>query len=255
VKFSQIELALSSGAADEVEAAIKRAYVAGRLRNTNLVIGQTALEDLLVVMLASVISLRADAAEVNAATVRCRERLSALLELGRIAGLDVARPNIGQDRGADPAEPDVANFSRARTAFTPPGIDSSVGRRLRLLRLLANVTIDDLARYLKVDAPEVARYEAGKVRLQPTQIAELVDKLQVPLHWFFLGFEDDALEVCLAQEIELALQHRTDRDIPFLAQFTELFGTYRILGPTDDRTRVIAQARMLVAQRIAAEQR
>ena len=139
--------------------------------------------------------------------------------------------------------------------MTPPSIDSAVGRRLRLLRLLANVTTDDLARYLKVDAPEVAQYEAGEVRLQPTQIAELVDKLQVPLHWFFLGFEDDALELCLAEEIELALQRRSDGDIPFLAQSAELFEKYRALGPTEDRTRVIARARILVAQRIAAEKR
>jgi transcriptional regulator with XRE-family HTH domain len=253
VKFSQIELALSPRAAAEVEAAIKGAYVAGRLRNSNLAVGQTALEDLLVVMLASVISLRTDAAEVNAATIRCSERLSALLELGRIAGSDLNQPNIGQDRIADPAEPDVASFSRVRTALTPPSIDSAVGRRLRLLRLLANVTTDDLARCLGVDARSVAQYEAGKVRLQPTQIAELVDKLQVPLHWFFLGLEDDALELCIAEEIELALQTRTDGDIRFLAQFTELFEAYRALGPVEDRTRVIAQARVLVAQRIAAK--
>jgi transcriptional regulator with XRE-family HTH domain len=251
VKFSQIELALSSGAAAEIEAAIKRAYVAGRLRNSNLVIGQTALEDLLVVMLASVISLRADPAEVNAAAARCSERLSALLELGRIERLDVARPSIGRVRAVDPAEPD---FSRARTALTPPSIDSAVGRRLRLLRLLANVTTDDLAGYLKVDAPKIARYEAGEVRLQPTQIAELVDKLQVPLHWFFLGLEDDALELCLAEEIELALHRRGDADIAFRAQSAELFEMYKALGPTEDRTRVIAQARILVAQRIAAGQ-
>jgi len=251
VKFSQIELALSSGAAAEIEAAIKRAYVAGRLRNSNLVIGQTALEDLLVVMLASVISLRADPAEVNAAAARCSERLSALLELGRIERLDVARPSIGRVRAVDPAEPD---FSRARTALAPPSIDSAVGRRLRLLRLLANVTTDDLAGYLKVDAPKIARYEAGEVRLQPTQIAELVDKLQVPLHWFFLGLEDDALELCLAEEIELALHRRGDADIAFRAQSAELFEMYKALGPTEDRTRVIAQARILVAQRIAAGQ-
>ena len=251
MKFSQIELALSSGAAAEIEAAIKRAYVAGRLRNSNLVIGQTALEDLLVVMLASVISLRADPAEVNAAAARCSERLSALLELGRIERLDVARPSIGRVRAVDPAEPD---FSRARTALAPPSIDSAVGRRLRLLRLLANVTTDDLAGYLKVDAPKIARYEAGEVRLQPTQIAELVDKLQVPLHWFFLGLEDDALELCLAEEIELALHRRGDADIAFRAQSAELFEMYKALGPTEDRTRVIAQARILVAQRIAAGQ-
>ena len=251
MKFSQIELALSSGAAAEVEAAIKRAYVAGRLRNTNLVIGQTALEDLLVVMLASVISLRADPVEVNAAAARCSERLSALLELGQIERLDVIRPDIGQVHAADPTEPE---FSRARTALTPPSIDSAVGRRLRLLRLLANVTTDDLAGYLKVDAPKIAQYEAGEVRLQPTQIAELVDKLRVPLHWFFLGLEDDALELCLAEEIELALHRRDDADILFRAQSAELFETYKALGPTEDRTRVIAQARILVAQRIAAGQ-
>jgi transcriptional regulator with XRE-family HTH domain len=254
VKFSQIELALSSGAAADVEAAIKRAYVAGRLRNSNLVIGQTALEDLLVVMLASVISLRADPAEVNAAAARCSERLSALLELGRIERLDVARPSIGQVRAVDPAGPDAVSFSRARTALAPPSIDGAVGRRLRLLRLLANVTTDDLAGYLKVDAQEVARYEAGEVRLPPTQIAELVDKLQVPLHWFFLGLEDDALELCLAEEIELALHRRGNADIAFRAQSAELFETYKALGPTEDRTRVIAQARILVAQRIAAGQ-
>jgi len=202
-------------------------------------------------MLASVISLRADPAEVNAAAARCSERLSALLELGRIERLDVARPSIGRVRAVDPAEPD---FSRARTALTPPSIDSAVGRRLRLLRLLANVTTDDLAGYLKVDAPKIARYEAGEVRLQPTQIAELVDKLQVPLHWFFLGLEDDALELCLAEEIELALHRRGDADIAFRAQSAELFEMYKALGPTEDRTRVIAQARILVAQRIAAGQ-
>lgn len=253
MKFSQIELALSSRAAAEVEAAIKRAYVAGRLRNSNLAIGQTALEELLVVMLASVISLRTDAAEVNAATIRCSERLSALLKRGRIVGLDLNRPNFGQDRSADPAEPDVANFSRVRTAMTPPSIDSAVGRRLRLFRLLADLTTDDLTRCLGVDAREIAQYEAGEARLQPTQIAELVDKLQVPLHWFFLGLEDDALELCITEEIELALRTRTDGDIRFLAQLAELFETYRALGPIEDRTRVIAQARFLVAQRIAAD--
>jgi transcriptional regulator with XRE-family HTH domain len=188
---------------------------------------------------------------VNAAAARCSGRLSALLELGRIERLDVARPSIGRVRAVDPAEPD---FSRARTALTPPSIDSAVGRRLRLLRLLANVTTDDLAGYLKVDAPKIARYEAGEVRLQPTQIAELVDKLQVPLHWFFLGLEDDALELCLAEEIELALHRRGDADIAFRAQSAELFEMYKALGPTEDRTRVIAQARILVAQRIAAGQ-
>jgi transcriptional regulator with XRE-family HTH domain len=141
------------------------------------------------------------------------------------------RSNIGQDLRADPAELNVANFSRARTASTSSNIDSAVGRRLRLLRLLTNVTTEELAQYLKADAREVAQYEAGKVRLQPTQIAGLVDKLQVPLHWFFLGFEDDALELCLTEEIELALQQRGDGDIAFLTQFTELFGTYRFSAP------------------------
>ena len=124
---------------------------------------------------------------------------------------------------------------------------------MRLLRLLANVTTDDLAGYLKVDAPEVARYEAGEVRLQPTQIAELVDKLQVPLHWFFLGFEDDALELCLAEEMAQALQNPTEGDLRFREQFAVLFETYRALGPIEDRSRVIAQVRSLVAQRIAAD--
>jgi transcriptional regulator with XRE-family HTH domain len=248
VKFSQIELALSPRAAAEIEVAVAGAHVAGRLRNSDPAIGQTALEDLLVVMLASVISLRAAAADVDAATTRCSERLSKLLEVGRTAGLDLKQSSI-----ADQTAVDVPSFRRVRTAMTPVSIDIVVGRRLRLLRLLASPTPDELARCLGIDdAQKVAQYEAGEVSLRPKQIAELVDKLQVPLHWFFLGLEDDALELCVAEEVERALQNRTEGDLPFVAQFSELFDSYRALGPTEDRTRIIAQARVLVAQRIAA---
>jgi transcriptional regulator with XRE-family HTH domain len=137
------------------------------------------------------------------------------------------------------------------TAIPRTSIDIAVGRRLKLLRLLTNLAIDDLSRCLGVDAQTITQYEAGESRLKPIQITKLADRLQVPLHWFFSGFEDDALELFMAEEIELAARNRTDKDLRFLAQFSEL--TERLVfGPIENRSRVIAQVRLLVGQRIAA---
>jgi transcriptional regulator with XRE-family HTH domain len=140
--------------------------------------------------------------------------------------------------------------------MTRSTIDRAVGRRLRLARLVMNFTHEDLAASMGVERLEIVRYETGAARLQSRDIVGLVDRLKVPLSWFFLGLEDDVLETGVADEIELALQMSGVKDLQFLREFRELFARFTAAaGMKDERNGFITQARVLMGQRIAARAR
>jgi transcriptional regulator with XRE-family HTH domain len=134
---------------------------------------------------------------------------------------------------------------------TGAAVDHAVGRRLRLFRLLANVAIGDLARKLRIEAEHIIEFEAGRVRPQPNQLAELAELLQIRLSWLFIGLEDDALELAMANEIEAALGNQTDEDLDFIRCASELFESYRACSAIDEVTLLVAaRARKLLAQRV-----
>ena len=139
--------------------------------------------------------------------------------------------------------------------MTRSTIDRAVGRRLRLARLVMNFTHEDLAASMGVERLEIVRYETGAARLQSRDIVGLVDRLKVPVSWFFLGLEDDALETDVADEIELALQMSGVKDLQFVREFRELFAQFNAAGMKDQRGRLISQARELMSKRIAARAR
>jgi transcriptional regulator with XRE-family HTH domain len=130
-------------------------------------------------------------------------------------------------------------------------IDRAVGRRLRLIRLLRRITRGELAAVADVETEAIARYEAGVARPQPRAIAELADHLGVSLLWFFVGLGDDALEVRIADEIELASQTQDAKDMQFVVQFRELLARYAAAARMLDERRVlVAHARALLGRRM-----
>ena len=135
--------------------------------------------------------------------------------------------------------------------MSPSKIDAVVGRRLRLFRLLANLTMDELAQLLGMTGREIADCEDGIGRFKPVHIAEVARRFQLPVSWFFFTFEDDDFELCMLHQVEMATESGHPKDMQFLSKISELIGDYMPFGPPEDRSLFIERARILIAERNA----
>ena len=64
-------------------------------------------------------------------------------------------------------------------------IDRHLGRRLRLVRELSNLTQRDLAGRMNISVDQLARYEIGSERIPAQQLFDAANVLAVPGPWFF----------------------------------------------------------------------
>lgn len=73
-------------------------------------------------------------------------------------------------------------------------IDLHIGKRLRILRHQNGMSLEVLAQMLGVSQQQVSRYELGQHRLSAAQLYRLACYFNVPLSWFFYGYEKDPSE-------------------------------------------------------------
>lgn len=78
---------------------------------------------------------------------------------------------------------------------TPQKLDAYVGKRLRALRTEQGISLDVLAEIIDVSYQQISRYELGMNRLGVSQLYRLARGLNVPISWFFQGFEEDSDEL------------------------------------------------------------
>jgi transcriptional regulator with XRE-family HTH domain len=71
-------------------------------------------------------------------------------------------------------------------------IDEYLGRKLRFRRRLLGLTQDQLAQRCGVRFQQVQRYECGANRLSAGQLWVFARALDVPVNYFFEGFEGEA---------------------------------------------------------------
>ena len=76
------------------------------------------------------------------------------------------------------------------------GIDEHIGARLKALRSERGLNQEVIAGLLGVDSVDVASIEDGVCRLSASLMFLICDKLDVPMGWFFVGYDPKAITTC-----------------------------------------------------------
>jgi transcriptional regulator with XRE-family HTH domain len=74
----------------------------------------------------------------------------------------------------------------------PTAIDKHVGKRLRLLRQINEVSLEKLAEVVDVAPQQIQKYEIGETRISASRLFELSKIFGVPLTWFYADLEASA---------------------------------------------------------------
>ena len=127
----------------------------------------------------------------------------------------------------------------------PTAIDRHVGKRLRLLRQINEVSLERLAEIVDVAPQQIQKYEIGETRISASRIYELSNYFGVPIAWFY-----DDLEEATSAEMHARIgRHQADTSAvePAAAEASQealLVDCYAQL-PADMREKLIDFARML----------
>ena len=69
----------------------------------------------------------------------------------------------------------------------PDPTDTHVGARVRMRRLMLDISQTDLAAAVGVTFQQVQKYEKGKNRISASRLQQISSVLQVPISFFFEG--------------------------------------------------------------------
>jgi transcriptional regulator with XRE-family HTH domain len=127
----------------------------------------------------------------------------------------------------------------------PTAIDKHVGRRLRLLRQIREVSLEKLAEIVDVAPQQIQKYEIGETRISASRIFELSKIFGVPLAWFY----DDLKAATSAEMYARIRRYQTGADT-MESSATEasqeaLLVTYYAQLPPEMQRKLIDFARML----------
>jgi transcriptional regulator with XRE-family HTH domain len=127
----------------------------------------------------------------------------------------------------------------------PTAIDKHVGRRLRLLRQIREVSLEKLAEIVDVAPQQIQKYEIGETRISASRIFELSKIFGVPLAWFY----DDLKAATSAEMYARIRRYQTGADT-MESSATEasqeaLLVTYYAQLPPEMQCKLIDFARLL----------
>lgn len=151
------------------------------------------------------------------------------------------RPSAG-------VQPSLETRRDAVSPRKPTAVDRHVGKRLRLLRQIREVSMERLAEIVEVAPQQIQKYEVGETRISASRIFELSKIFNVPLSWFY-----DDLQTSAAAEVEARVrQFPTPTEVPPRATAgilgtsqDELLATYYALLTPEMRQKLIGIARVL----------
>src|SRR5499427_3994814 len=122
-------------------------------------------------------------------------------------------------------------------------VDKHVGKRLRLLRQINEVSLEKLAEIVDVAPQQIQKYEIGETRISASRIFELSKIFCVPVAWFYHDLE--ATSAAMEARVE-----RRRADVDAVDRVTQasrealLLGYFGQLGP-EMQQKLVDFARML----------
>jgi len=125
----------------------------------------------------------------------------------------------------------------------PTAVDKHVGKRLRLLRQINEVSLEKLAEIVDVAPQQIQKYEIGETRISASRIFELSKIFCVPVAWFYHDLE--ATSAAMEARVE-----RRRADVDAVDRVTDasrealLLGYFGQLGP-EMQQKLVDFARML----------
>jgi transcriptional regulator with XRE-family HTH domain len=127
----------------------------------------------------------------------------------------------------------------------PTAIDKHVGKRLRLLRQINEVSLEKLAEIVDVAPQQIQKYEIGETRISASRIYELSKIFQVPVAWFYHDIESSTSAEVQARfgGNEAGVNGAGRAQTP--ASQEALLATYYAQMPPDLQQKLVELARML----------
>ena len=156
---------------------------------------------------------------------------------GEVGGMSRSEP------GAAPKPLGPARRVRRGSPRKPTAVDKHVGKRLRLLRQINEVSLEKLAEIVDVAPQQIQKYEIGETRISASRIFELSKIFCVPVAWFYHDLE--ATSAAMDARVE-----RRRADVDAVDRVTEasreavLLGYFAQLGP-EMQHKLVDFARML----------
>jgi len=143
-----------------------------------------------------------------------------------------------------PRQPRRVRSRRGVSPRKPTAVDKHVGKRLRLLRQINEVSLEKLAEIVDVAPQQIQKYEIGETRISASRIFELSKIFCVPVAWFYHD-----LETTTSATVDTRFErHRTDVDaVDRVAEASRealLMGYYAQLLP-EMQQKLVDFARML----------
>ena len=138
----------------------------------------------------------------------------------------------------------VRSGHRGVSPRKPTAVDKHVGKRLRLLRQINEVSLEKLAEVVDVAPQQIQKYEIGETRISASRIFELSKIFCVPVAWFYHD-----LEATTSAEMDARIErHRPNVDavdrIAEVSREALLMGYYAQLLP-EMQQKLVDFARML----------
>ena len=127
----------------------------------------------------------------------------------------------------------------------PTAIDKHVGKRLRLLRQINEVSLEKLAEIVDVAPQQIQKYEIGETRISASRIYELSRIFRVPVAWFYHDLEASTSAEVQARfgGSEGGINGAGRTQTP--ASQESLLATYYAQLPPDLQQKLVELARML----------
>jgi transcriptional regulator with XRE-family HTH domain len=72
-------------------------------------------------------------------------------------------------------------------------LDTHIGQRIRMRRLLLNITLCEIASQIKVSYQQIQKYEKGINRVSASLLYELSKILNINIEYFYDGYKKETL--------------------------------------------------------------
>jgi transcriptional regulator with XRE-family HTH domain len=95
---------------------------------------------------------------------------------------------------------------------SPNTVDVHIGKRIKMRRLMLNISQGDLGKHCRITFQQIQKYENGTNRVSASRLQEFAKLLQVPVAFFFDGLPPHDAKTRKAAPADLAQRLLSTRE-------------------------------------------